>query len=288
VIFDALIALPPTRCRQVMLARRNECGPGGGSHSPRLARRARLCCKTNVRQAHGCNVGGQTPERRRLCHNRNETMKWGWPVLVGALLAAESAAAAAADTSAAPVMARTEDVELFARLIIDRQAVANAVGSDLKRQYAIVELTVVPRGGYPVTISREDFLLRSERDNEHSTADSPDRIAGDAVLVLGPDGRTQPARTVLSGGLPGIRLGGPERHKGKQEDSSTGANAAAAADPAKQTALLNTLKEKELPLGETRKPVKGYLYFPVDPQQKAKNFHLHYKGPNGSCELRFK
>jgi len=30
-IFDASIALPPTCCRQVILARRNECGPGPGS-----------------------------------------------------------------------------------------------------------------------------------------------------------------------------------------------------------------------------------------------------------------
>src|SRR5579884_4377919 len=80
--------------------------------------------------------------------------------------------------------AQSMDVEISARLIIDKQAVIDAVGSDLKRQYSLVELKVTPKGNYPVTLSRDDFLLRSERDNQHATADSPDLVAGPAVLVL--------------------------------------------------------------------------------------------------------
>ena len=80
-----------------------------------------------------------------------------------------AATTALAADSNPTVSAKAADLEVTARLITDKQAMINAVGSDLKRQYVIVELTVKPRGGYPVVISREDFLLRSERDNERAT-----------------------------------------------------------------------------------------------------------------------
>lgn len=33
-VFEASIALPPTSCRQVTFARRNECGPSPGKSQP--------------------------------------------------------------------------------------------------------------------------------------------------------------------------------------------------------------------------------------------------------------
>ena len=220
-------------------------------------------------------------------------------VLLGGLLI--TAASVAADSRPAAVSASTTEVTISARLITDKESVLKAVGSDLKRQYVIVELTVTPRGGYPVAISREDFLLRSERDNERGTADSPDRVAGAAVLVLGSTGGSRPVYSqsgepVFVGGVPGVPGAGPPRRVGTQDNTfgsgATGGGestvTAAAASKDKPTPLLATLQQKELPLGEASKPVTGFLYFPVDPQQKTKNFHLHYKGAGGSCELRFK
>jgi hypothetical protein len=192
--------------------------------------------------------------------------------------------------------AKTADVEITARLIIDKAALLKLVGSDLKLQYALVDLTVVPRGGYPVTISRDDFLLRSERDNERATPDSPDRIAGSAVLVLGSTGGgrsvySQSGDPVYVGGIPGVGTG-PPRRVGTQDDAygSGAASGETKVTPGKAEAgpLVDALREKELKFGEIHKPLSGYLYFPIDPKQKAKNFHLHYKGPAGSCEMRFK
>ena len=219
------------------------------------------------------------------------------PVLL-IVTAALGKAAAAGDSAPALFSMKNTEVEISARLITDKQALLTLVGSDLKRQYAVVELKVTPRGGYPVTISREDFLLRSERDNERATADSPDRVTGSAVLVLGSTGGggsvySQSGDPVFIGGLPGTG-GGPPRRMGGQDNtlgsgaSSTGESTVIASTTKGTTPLLATLQQKELPLGETRKPVTGYLYFPVNPQQKAKNFHLHYKGPGEACELRFK
>jgi hypothetical protein len=205
--------------------------------------------------------------------------------------------AAAADAPPAPVSVKTADVEITARLIIDPQGQIKAVGSELNRQYVIVELSVTPRGGYPLTLSRDDFLLRSERDNERATADSPDRIAGAAVLVLG-SGRTTRAPIhsesgdpVYVGGIPGTGTG-PPRRVGVQNDTfGTGPGSSSSSvnsSTAKTTPLLDALRNKELPLGETGKRASGYLYFSVDPKQKAKNFHLHFKGPTESADLRFK
>lgn len=218
------------------------------------------------------------------------------PLLGLGLLAAGAAVAA---DSPPTVSAKAADLEISARLITDREAMVTALGSDLKRQYVVVELTVKPRGGYPVTISRDDFLLRSERDNERGTADSPERIAGAAVLVLGSTGGSRPIHSqsgdpVFIGGIPGVPGGaGPPRRIGTQDNTfgsgaTSGGEATVAASKGKESPLLAKLHEKELPLGETGKPVTGYLYFPVDPQQKTKNFHLHYKGPGGTCELRFR
>lgn len=205
-----------------------------------------------------------------------------------------SAAALAADPPRPAVSAKTADLELSARLILERDAQLRAVGSHLNRQYVIVELTVTPRGGYPLVLSRDDFLLRSERDNERGTADSPERIAGAAVLVLGssrsgPGFHTESGDPIYVGGLPGTA--DPPRRVGAVENTfgaGGGGETRLSSSQTRQTPLLDKLREKELPLGETRKPVSGYLYFPVDPQQKLKNFHLHYKGPQESVDLRFR
>ncbi len=211
-----------------------------------------------------------------------------WLMLPGALVGGESAAPTAS--------AKTTEVEITARLILDKAALTKLVGSDLKQQYALVEMTVVPRGGYPVTISRDDFLLRSERDNERATPDSPDRIAGAAVLVLGSTGGgrsvySQSGDPVYVGGIPGTGTG-PPRRIGAQDDTygSGAASGETKVTPGKAEAgpLVGVLREKELKFGEIHKPATGYLYFPIDPKQKAKNFHLHYKGAGGSCEMRFK
>jgi hypothetical protein len=194
------------------------------------------------------------------------------------------------------VTAETSELKIAARVIADKNAQVKAVGSDLNRQYVIIELTVTPRGGYPVAIARDHFLLRSERDNERGSADSPDRVAGEAVLVLGSKGgSTAPVFSeskdpLIVGGLPGT--GRPQRVGGQDQvfggGGSEGGQTTVTAGRSQASPLLRTLREKELPEGETGKPVAGFLYFPVDPNQKTKNFVLHYKGPGGACQLRFK
>ena len=217
---------------------------------------------------------------------------WRWLVTGGMLLT--GVLEAAGDSASAPVTAKTADVEITARLILGREEQIKAVDSDLGRQYVIVEMTVKPRG-YPLALSRDDFLLRSERDNERSTADSPDRVAGPGVLVLGSTGGAGPIYSesrdpIYAGGYPGTGTGPPRRIPGPSTSVGIGGDSksTSASPSSRATPLLATLRGKELPIGETGKTVSGLLYFQVSPNQKTKNFHLHYKGAGGSCELRFK
>jgi hypothetical protein len=213
-----------------------------------------------------------------------------------AALLATAAMVQAAEEAPAWVTAKAADLEISARVIADKDAQIQAVGSDLNRQYVIVELKVKPRGGYPVTVQREDFLLRSARDAERSTAESPDRIAGSAVLVLGATGGggrgmfSEAGDPVFVGGLPGTgsrprRIGADDTTIGNAGGTS---ETTVTSSKAKVNPVLTALRDKELPLGELGKPASGYLYFAVDPKQKTKNFWLHYKGAGGAADLRFR
>ena len=83
------------------------------------------------------------------------------------------------------VSAELDDVEFRARLVRDVNEIQSRLGDDLDREFILVELQVRPLYNSEVILSRDDFLLRSYRNNERSQAQSPDRIAGEAVLVLG-------------------------------------------------------------------------------------------------------
>src|SRR5262249_48298501 len=102
---------------------------------------------------------------------------------------------------------------------------------------------------------------------------------------------SQSGDPVYVGGIPGTTTG-PPRRVGAQEDTygSAASSGETRVTPGKTEAgpLVGVLREKELKFGEIHKPATGYFYFPVDRKQKAKNFPLHYKGPGGSCEMRFK
>ena len=86
------------------------------------------------------------------------------------------------------VSAELDDVEFHARLVRDVNEIQSRLGDDLDREFILVELQVRPLYNSEVILSRDDFLLRSYRNNERSQAQSPDRIAGEAVLVLGEGG----------------------------------------------------------------------------------------------------
>ena len=101
---------------------------------------------------------------------------------VASLLVAAGSAGAA---EAGWVHSKTDDAEFRARLVLDRDEIKSLLGNDLDGDYVLVQLNIRPLYNYRLVLERDDFTLRSRRDNERSRGMSPDEIAGESVLVLG-------------------------------------------------------------------------------------------------------
>ncbi len=207
------------------------------------------------------------------------------------LVAAGSAGAAESGW----VHSKTDDAEFSARLVLDRDEIRSLLGSDLDGDFILVQLNIRPLYNYRLVLERDDFTLRSRRDNERSRGMSPDEIAGESVLVLG-------RRRVGSGGVFGesqdpVILGNPGTDNRPRRlpspNSSIGSSLSASGSTEvsrvkhRQTSLLERLAELELPIQETRAPVRGFLYFQVSAKQKKKHIRLMYDGPAGEFTMRF-
>ena len=82
-----------------------------------------------------------------------------------------------------------EDAEFQARLVREVTEIERITGDRFAGDIILVEIKVRPLYGSQVTLQRDDFLLRSRRNNDTSHAQSPERIAGSAVLELGREAR---------------------------------------------------------------------------------------------------
>jgi hypothetical protein len=181
-------------------------------------------------------------------------------------------------------------VEITATALADREAVRQALGSDLGGHYIVVDVRMVPKDGRKVTINRDDFLLRTDKDGERTTPFAPSQIAGKGALVVstgagsggtvmaGSPGYGPPYGPLGGGG--GIMGGGSEA--GTETHATMKSGSKDKADP-----ILDVLKEKVLPEKETGTAVSGLLYFPME-KQKLKDLQLIYTTPEGKLSLRFK
>ena len=75
-------------------------------------------------------------------------------------------------------------VEITATVLADREAVRQALGSDLGGHYIVVDVRMAPKDGRKITINRDDFLLRTDKDGERTTPFAPGQIAGKGALVV--------------------------------------------------------------------------------------------------------
>jgi hypothetical protein len=187
-------------------------------------------------------------------------------------------------------------VEITATALADREAVKQALGSDLGGHYILVDVRVTPKDGNKIKISRDDFLLRTDRDGERTTPFVPSQIAGKGALVISQAGGSGSGMMGEQGGpalgpYPGPGLGPPMRMPGSVmggeggTDSVTATAKSGARD--KPNPLLDVLKEKILPEKTTETAVSGLLYFPME-KQKLKDLELIYTTPEGKISLRFK
>ncbi len=191
---------------------------------------------------------------------------------------------------------KLDDVEFEARIVQDVKRIESIAGHSLDGDYILIEMKVRPLYGTRVVLRRNDFLLRSRRDNDSSEAQSPDRIAGDAVLALGVSERgggnvfRDAVNTPIYGGAPGTNSR-PRR----LESEASGIGGVRSGETTIEleqrrnggTTLAGQLARLELPL-ETTDDAAGYLYFQIPAKVKRKHLELSYDGGFGEFVIAFK
>lgn len=207
-------------------------------------------------------------------------------VLTGLLLSA-------ADKKPISAKASNPDLKVECVAHIDKELVKQLLGTDLGGSVAVVEVTLTPRPGKPIKIFGDDFTLHSYKDGQKSQPFTPSQLAGSGAIQLterpgggmfagNPNG---PIWGGMGGGRP-RRINGDGGQVGNANTQST-TEVAAQDDKGKDNPLLDTLKKKSMPEGETDQPVKGYLYFPLEGKHKAKDLALIYRGQAGKLTLEF-
>ena len=185
-------------------------------------------------------------------------------------------------------------VEINANVWLDRAGIQQLIGSDLEGHYIVVEIRLQPKDDKKVTVRRDDFVMRTDKDGERARPFAPSQIAGVGALVVSQSDGSSPGfandgNGPIVGGYPGggrpRRLGGDGTATGSSAGSSS-MNAVSGAND-KPSTLLDVLKQKELPLKETAAPVSGLLYFPLE-KQKLKDLELIYTTPEGKLNIRFR
>lgn len=213
-------------------------------------------------------------------------------LLTGTLAARKSDSASPAETRG-----ENESVVITATVYANPEAVKQVLGADLDGHYIVVALQVTPRFGKEVVISRDDFMLKTDKDGEKTAPFAPSQIAGRGSLVIsqtggGGGGGMHNNDGPIWGGYPGS-TGQPRRAGGDGTTVGGGPDAAGAharmksGSKDKPNPLLQVLKDKELPETKTSQPVSGLLYFPME-KQKTKELELRYNVPEDKIVMRFR
>jgi hypothetical protein len=197
--------------------------------------------------------------------------------------------------------AENDHVELQATVVLDQDQIRSLVGADLPAGIAVVQLKAIPKGDGSLSIGRDDFTLVSHKDGQRSGPYAPSEIAGKDVLVVSQHtvdggGTYRQNSGPAWGGVPGT-MGRPRQMPGgggvgSAPSQNTEAEAKVQTDESskgKPNPLLDKLKSETLPDSvDTKEPVSGLLFFPLEGKQKAKDLELIYKGPAGRLLMPFK
>jgi hypothetical protein len=180
-----------------------------------------------------------------------------------------------------------EDVILTVTLYADPESVKEALGDDLGGHYIVAQVKVEPKYTKEITIDRDDFLLRTDKDGDRSKPMAPNQVAGNGGLVLtqtlGPGGDgAQRSRGWSLGGI-GMGAGGggtngadPNNVKATMEKGSE-----------KENPLKKMLEAKVLPEKKIEAATTGFLFFPME-KQKLKDLEMVYGPKENQIRMRFK
>lgn len=198
-------------------------------------------------------------------------------------LAAALALSAASKKAPPTSRAENEDLILTATMHNDPADIKNLIGDDLGGHYIVAEVKVEPKYGKDIILDRDDFVLRTDKDGEHTQPYAASQIAGSGALIISMvdhnDGVASPGWTGTK--VPVVKGGGaPTPPKDGEAKPAPQA-------PPKESPLQKTLEAKILPEGKTSQPVSGLLYFPME-KQKMKDLELVYGDKDNRIRLRFK
>src|SRR5207237_10678625 len=90
--------------------------------------------------------------------------------------------------------------------------VKEVIGEDLSGHYIVAQVKVEPKYGKDITIDRDDFQLRTDKDGERTRPLAPSQIAGNGLVLTrtgGPGGlgEERPRGWSIGGGM-GTGVGG--------------------------------------------------------------------------------
>ncbi len=195
--------------------------------------------------------------------------------------------------------AGNDNVDIYATPLLEKEQIQAAVGAELPPGIIVVQVRVVPKGEEALSVSRDDFQIISHKDGQRSGPFVPSQIVGNSTLVISTV--TTPGGGVgrrnngpIWGGIPGT-MGRPSQMPG---DGASAGSATTAETQARAKAVTVDPKQKEDPLlailagkmladKESKEPLSGLLYFPLEGKQKLKDIELIYKGPAGRLIVPF-
>ena len=194
----------------------------------------------------------------------------------------------AAKKTTATARGENDDVILNVTIYIDSASVKEALGDDLGGHYIVAQVKVEPKYTKEITIDRDDFILRTDKDGDRTKPMAPSQIAGRGSLVLtgtqGPGGLgAERSRGWSLGGPIGMGGGGV----GAGGGADTSGVKATMENSEKENPLKKLLDAKVLPEKKIEEPVTGFLFFPME-NQKIKDLEMLYGGKENRVRMRFK
>ena len=78
-----------------------------------------------------------------------------------------------------------EDLILTATLHNDPADIKEMIGNDLGGHYIVVDVKVEPKYSKDLVLDRDDFVLRTDKDGEHTQPYAASQIAGSGALIIG-------------------------------------------------------------------------------------------------------
>lgn len=187
----------------------------------------------------------------------------------------------AGDRKQLPGQAGNDDVDLEGSVILLRDQVTEAIGSDLGEGYVVVRMKVIPKGDTPLRVGPDDFTMISRKDGQRCAALTPSEIAGKGTMVV-KHGTADGSKS--SWGVGGMGAGVGSSPGTVQRDVIKGTQID---ENSKETAALGPLAAKILPDKETKTPIEGLLYFSISGKLKPKDVALIYKGTAGKLIIEW-